>query len=83
MMLKLGRARRRASNWLRDLWDGRVRRLCLDVPSRGWRHWRCGRPRGHMGAHRFINYRWPDGGSVEYDPLPPGSARIPAPSRYL
>lgn len=74
------RAKQRTSDVVRDLIDMRVRRVCCartDEAKGGYRHWRCGRRRGHDGPHRFVNYVWPsDGlGEVEYDPIDPRDMR--------
>lgn len=39
--------------------DEQHRRLCGFVPypgNRAYGHWTCGKPRWHLGRHRFINY---------------------------
>ena len=38
--------------------------------SGGYVHWRCRRPRGHDGLHRFNSYIWAPNGMVSYEPLP-------------
>lgn len=56
------RLRAWASNALKDFWDRYHNQICcahLEEGDGGYTHWRCGRPRGHEGAHRFGNYIWP------------------------
>lgn len=38
----------------------------------GYSHWRCGKPWGHPGRHRFNNYTWSGlpAARTEYNPLP-------------
>jgi hypothetical protein len=59
-----------------------------DEDAGGYRHWRCGRRRGHDGKHRFINYTWGGPGErVEYAPVEPTFENLRgelqrAPKRY-
>lgn len=68
------RVKHRTVNALRDLIDKRVRGLCcqdLTIDDGGYSHWRCGRPAGHPGEHRFRNYVWQGPGHrTEFDPVP-------------
>jgi hypothetical protein len=84
-------AKHRALDRIRDVIDRHVRRICCVVPDEdagGYRHWRCGRRRGHDGKHRFINYTWGGPGErVEYAPVEPTFENLRgelqrAPKRY-
>ena len=66
------RAKQRTVNALRDLFDRWVRGRCCAAPdymAGGYTFWRCGRPRGHKGPHRTVNYLWGDDlGGTAYSP---------------
>jgi hypothetical protein len=51
----------------------------------GYPHWRCDLARGHTGPHRFLNYTWEPGGTVEYAPIerPWSNAIDVAERRYM
>jgi len=45
----------------------------------GYAHWRCQRPFGHAGLHRFRNYTCDARGHVEYAPVPVLGFNQPSP----
>lgn len=64
----------RLHNAVRDIWDRRIRGLCVAAPSGyitggAYHFWRCALKHGHDGPHRFQNYVWTDLGTAQYDPL--------------
>lgn len=78
---------RSANRW----WDARARLLGACNADTwhggdrvgGYAHWRCGRPRGHGGRHRFVNSVWSDGAPPVFDPVEPGETGHAAPFAFV